>query len=182
MVKKAIALMKKEIGGLHEVAYLLAFFTFLSQILAIFRDRVLAGNFGAGPLLDIYYASFKIPDAVFVSFASLVSASIIIPFIIEKEKKDKVSLDKFLSSIFSVFLFLLIFSSAIIFLFTPKILNFLFPIFAENGNLNLAILFTRIMLLQPILLGMSGFISGILQSRGRFFAFAISPILYIWVL
>lgn len=178
MVKKAIALMKKEIGGLHEVAYLLAFFTFLSQILAIFRDRVFAGNFGAGPLLDVYYASFKIPDAVFVSFASLVSASIIIPFIIEKGKEDKVALDRFLSSIFSVFLFLLFFSSVVVFFFTPKILNFLFPVFAVNGNLNLAVLFTRIMLLQPILLGMSGFISGILQSRGRFFAFALSPILY----
>ena len=39
--------------------------TFISKILGVMRDRVLAGEFGAGRTLDIYYASFRIPDLVF---------------------------------------------------------------------------------------------------------------------
>jgi putative peptidoglycan lipid II flippase len=178
MVKKVIALMKKEIGGLHEAAYLLAFFTFLSQVLAVVRDRILAGTFGAGPVLDVYYASFKIPDTVFVSLASLVSASIIIPFIIEKEKESKEALKKFLNSIFSSFSVLLIVSSFIIFCFTPQILRLLFPDFFVDFRGQEAVFFTRIMLIQPILLGLSNFISGAVQSRGRFFAYALSPLFY----
>ena len=44
--------------GLHQAAYILAFFAFGSQILAIVRDRLLAHNFGAGIELDLYYAAF----------------------------------------------------------------------------------------------------------------------------
>lgn len=178
MVKKVIALMKKEVGGLHEAAYLLAFFTFLSQVLAVVRDRILAGTFGAGSILDVYYASFKIPDTVFVSLASLVSASIIIPFIIEKEKDGKESVHKFLNSVFSCFFILLSISSLIIFFFTPQILKILFPDFFTDFRGQEAVFFTRIMLIQPILLGISNFISGAVQSRGRFFAYALSPLFY----
>jgi peptidoglycan biosynthesis protein MviN/MurJ (putative lipid II flippase) len=37
-------------------------FTFVSQLLGLIRDRILAHNIGAGPVLDIYYAAFRIPD------------------------------------------------------------------------------------------------------------------------
>ena len=37
----------------------------LSRILGLFRDRILASQFGAGDTLDIYYAAFRIPDLVY---------------------------------------------------------------------------------------------------------------------
>ncbi len=37
----------------------------VSRLLGILRDRVLAGEFGAGPQLDMYYAAFRIPDLIF---------------------------------------------------------------------------------------------------------------------
>ena len=55
-------MLHKEIRGLHEAAYLLAFFTFGSQIVALIRDRLLAHTFGAGETLDVFYAAFRIPD------------------------------------------------------------------------------------------------------------------------
>ena len=57
-------------------------FALLSQLLALIRDRLFAGTFGAGETLDIYYAAFRIPDFILITGASLVSVSILIPFLI----------------------------------------------------------------------------------------------------
>ena len=72
MVKRILSLLHKEVRGLHEAAYLLGFFALFSQLLALLRDRLLTGQFGAGEILDVYYAAFRIPDFIFVSIASIV--------------------------------------------------------------------------------------------------------------
>jgi putative peptidoglycan lipid II flippase len=79
MVKKLFKVFGGATDSIHEAAYLLGFFALLSQFLGLFRDRLLAHYFGAGQMLDIYYASFRIPDLIFATVASLVSASVIIP-------------------------------------------------------------------------------------------------------
>ena len=77
MVKKWFSFIGREIRGLHEAAYLLAIFALLSQVLGLVRDKLLAFTFGAGHSLDVYYAAFRIPDLLFASVGSLVSASIL---------------------------------------------------------------------------------------------------------
>src|SRR4030042_2607690 len=37
----------------------------VSRILGGLRDRILAGKFGAGDELDIYFAAFRIPDLIY---------------------------------------------------------------------------------------------------------------------
>jgi len=71
MVKKIFKLLNREISGLHEAAYLLGVFALFSHILALLRDRSLAHFFGAGETLDVYYASFRIPDFIFITVACL---------------------------------------------------------------------------------------------------------------
>ena len=80
MVKKLVQFVSKEIAGIHQAAYVIGFFTLMSQVLALFRDRILAHSFGAGTTLDMYYASFRVPDFVFATLASLVSVAVLIPF------------------------------------------------------------------------------------------------------
>jgi len=46
-------------------AIILAAASLASRILGLLRDRLLAGTFGAGDILDIYYAAFRIPDLVY---------------------------------------------------------------------------------------------------------------------
>ena len=98
MVRKIFQILGMEVSGIHQAAYLLGFFALLAQILALFRDRLLASSFGAGSVLDIYYAAFRIPDLIFVTIASLVSISILVPFFTEK-KENKEDLKKFIDSI-----------------------------------------------------------------------------------
>ena len=88
MVRRAIGFISGKISGLERAAFWLAVFSSLSLLLGFVRDRLLAHSFGAGQELDIYYAAFKIPDVLFATVASLVSASILVPVFIGKEKRE----------------------------------------------------------------------------------------------
>jgi len=127
MVKSILNALQREVRGLHEAAYLLAIFALASQILALIRDRIFTSQFGAGEVLDIYYAAFRIPDFIFVTVASLVSLSVLIPFLTEKIQVSKHGGITFINSIFSVFALLIIGVSAIAFVVIPDILPILFP-------------------------------------------------------
>lgn len=178
MVKKFFEMVGKEIVGLHEAAYLLAFFAFLSQILALVRDKLLAYNFGAGHILDIYYSAFRIPDLIFVSVASIVSASVLVPFFIDRFNNDSDKGRRFIDSIFSAFFFGIMVISIITYFLIPYITSILFPGFAQSEFLPDLILYSRILLLSPIFLGLSNFLSSITQMHKRFLIYALSPILY----
>lgn len=178
MVKNLFKMMGKEIGGLHEAAYLLGFFALLSQILALVRDKLLAYNFGADHTLDIYYSAFRIPDLIFVSVASIVSASVLVPFFLERFNKDTDNGKKFVDNIFSVFFLSIILISAIVYLFVPQLISILLPGFVNDPSLSELIFATRILLLSPIFLGISNFLSSITQMHRRFLVYALSPILY----
>ena len=49
------------IGG----ALLIAVFSLLSKIFGLVRERLIAHNFGASELSDIYYSAFRLPDLIF---------------------------------------------------------------------------------------------------------------------
>ncbi|MEK7101264.1 MAG: hypothetical protein AAB921_04170, partial [Patescibacteria group bacterium] len=74
MVSQLLKTITQPVRGLHQAAYLLASLTLASQLLALVRDRIFAHQFGAGEMLDLYYAAFRVPDLVFALVASRVSA------------------------------------------------------------------------------------------------------------
>ncbi len=178
MVKRFLQIMGKEISGLHEAAYLLAFFALLSQVLALIRDKILAYNFGAGHILDIYYSAFRIPDLIFVSIASIVSASVLVPFFIDRFYNDKDQGKRFIDSIFSVFFLSIIMVSIATYFLIPWLVKTLLPGFMNDPYLPELISATRILLLSPIFLGLSNFFSSITQMHKRFLIYALSPIVY----
>lgn len=178
MVKRIFNLIHKEINGLHEAAYLLGAFALLSQILALFRDRLLAHFFGAGAVLDTYYAAFRIPDIIFVAIASIVSVYVLIPFLAEKSGISKEAEKEFVSTIFSAFFLIIVTVSAIAFIFAPQLLKLFFPGLVDSANFTDLILLTRVLLLQPIFLGISNLFASITQVHRKFILYALSPILY----
>jgi putative peptidoglycan lipid II flippase len=178
MVKRIVRMVNGEIRGLHEAAYLLGGFALLSQLLALVRDRLLAASFGAGHTLDLYYAAFRIPDIIFVSIASLVSVYILIPFLAQKAQVGREAEKNFINSVFSVFTGGILAVSLVVFFFAPLLLRLFFPGLAESELFPELVLLTRIMLLQPIFLGLSNLFGSITQTHRRFLLYAISPLLY----
>jgi len=55
----------RESKSIVSAAIIIAAFSFLSRFVGLIRDRILAGEFGAGTVLDSYYAAFKVPDFLF---------------------------------------------------------------------------------------------------------------------
>ena len=178
MVKKVWDFFNKEWNGLHEAAYLLGFFAFLSQVLALVRDRILAHTFGASHSLDIYYAAFRIPDFIFVSLGSIVSLSVLIPFLLEQLDRSESEAKDFLSNLFSFFFLMIGGVCVIAFFLTPRLLPWLFPDYVSDPLYPELVAMTRILLLSPIFLGFSNFLASVTQIYKRFFIYALSPLLY----
>jgi putative peptidoglycan lipid II flippase len=147
----------------------------MSQILALLRYRVLAGAFGTGHILDIYYASFEIPDFIFATVASVVSISVLIPFITSRLEKSKEETKYFINTIFSFFSLLIVGVCIVVFIFMPYLAPKVFPGISDHATL---IKMARILLLSPILLGMSNFLASITQVGKRFLVYALCPIFY----
>lgn len=178
MVKRAFKIFHREISGLHEAAYLLAFFAILSQLLGLIRDRLLAYSFGASGTLDIYYAAFRIPDFIFVTAASIVSISVLVPFLIEKLDISHGDGKKFIDNIFSFFFILILGTSLLAYFLIPYLAPFIFSGLNESGKISELITIARILLLSPIFLGLSNFFTSITQVYRRFLIYALSPLLY----
>jgi len=177
MVRKALEVVYKEIRGLHQAAYVVALFTVGSQVLALVRDRLLAHQFGAGTELDLYYAAFRIPDLLYVLFASALSVYVLIPFVSEHlEKKGGLQAKRFLSQVYSLFLIAYGLLALTIGIFAPKLIPFVFPGFVEHTE-QLTLLI-RVLLLQPLFLGVSSLCSVVTQLHKRFVLYALSPLVY----
>ncbi len=177
MIQRFFALFSSKIDGLHQAAYTIALFALFSQVLGLVRDRLLAHIFGASASLDVYYAAFRIPDVVFASVASFVSLFVLIPFLTKKMEDNKEEARRFLSEVTTVFTFFMVGVSAILWFCVPAISHLLYPGFSVAQNETL-ILLTRILLLSPIILGLSNIVASVTQVTKKFFVYAVSPIVY----
>jgi peptidoglycan biosynthesis protein MviN/MurJ (putative lipid II flippase) len=65
---------------------LLAIFSILSVLLGVVRDRLLATHVGVGPILDIYNASFRLPDFLYAMSLAFVTAGTVVPFLTVENK------------------------------------------------------------------------------------------------
>jgi len=178
-MQKILRIFSKEYGNINQAALLLGSFTLLSQILALFRDRNIAHFIGPSPQLDAYYAAFRVPDLIFISIASLASITVLIPFIVEKMSGDKVTDEarKLLNNVFTVFFITMVVISVIAFFVMPYLISFIAPGFPPIMQTKV-ILFSRIMLLSPILMGLSNLFGTITQLFRKFFIYSLSPIFY----
>ncbi len=175
MVRKLLERIAAPVRGLHQAAYLLAALTLASQALALLRDRTFAHLFGAGHTLDLYYAAFRVPDLVFALVSSLVSAYILIPRITGVSREEAGAL---LSQAAS---FLLVAGGAlclVLAVFMPHILFALYPGFANAPDASSFVFLARLLLIQPILLGLSGVLGSVTQVERQFFLFSLAPVFY----
>lgn len=169
--------LNREVNSLNQAAFLLGLFSVLSQIIGFLRDRLLAHIFGVGAELDTYYAAFRIPDFLFVAVASIVSLSVLVPFIIEKDGKGKEELRRFIDSIFTFFSVLMLAAAVAAWFIIPALSSFLFRGMAA-GQILAVVSLSRLLLISPIVLGFSNLLGSLTQAYNRFLIYAFAPILY----
>ena len=157
---------------------MLAFFGGVSILLGIVRDRLLATFVGVGPVLDIYNASFRIPDLLYASILAFVTAGTVVPFLTKEDKHGK-NLDPRhkLSSITLFFGGFMAIVGIIIAATLPLYAKLIVPGFSLD-QLEQFIVTTRLLLVQPIFLGVISLISCFAQMKNQFLLYALSPLGY----
>ena len=186
MIKK---LFQGQINNITIAASLVAVSSLISRFLGIFRDRILAGEFGAGDILDVYYAAFRVPDLIFnLLVLGALSAGFIPVFTsllrnpLAKVKswaggeKNKEAWD-LVNDIFNILLIGLFIFCGLGIIFAPILTKLIAPGFNSEMQAMTSSL-TRIMFLSPLLLGISSVLGGVLQSFKRFFIYSLAPIMY----
>lgn len=166
-------------------AFILAVTGLASNVLGLYRERLIAGAFGAGYMTDAFYASFKLPDMIFNLLILGALSSAFIPVFVEKvtEKNDQ-DAQEVANSFMNFILLAAIAFGVIVYIAAPKLVPFLLPGFFQN-NVNvdfnlyeLTVNLTRIMILSPIFFSISGVFGGILNSYKRFVSYSLAPIIY----
>jgi putative peptidoglycan lipid II flippase len=180
-----MALKKLWYGSINNIgwaAVVVGVASFISRFLGVFRDHILAGQFGAGDELDIYYAAFRVPDLIFnLLVLGALSAGFIPIFVSLLNNYDEPANNhdawRFANLVISSLIVILLILSVVGIILAPQLLRLLTPGFSAD-KLATTVKLSRLMFLSPLLLGISGVVGGILQSFKNFFAYSLAPIFY----
>lgn len=162
----------------------------VSRLLGLLRERLIAGKFGASEQADIFYAAFAIPDFFYAILVMGAVTAAFIPVFTDYALKEKSGQIKILSrlepkseafqianSLLNLTVLFLGTVALAAFFLAPWIIDLIFPGFNPQAQA-LTVSLTRIMLVQPIILGISNLIGGILQSFRRFLSYCLAPVFY----
>lgn len=164
--------------NITSAAIILIAATFFAKITALFRDRILAGLFGAGRDLDIYYAAFRIPDFLFnILIIGALSSALIPIFADHWENKSKKEVWRFFNNVLCIFICALILAGALLAIFAPQLMRIIAPGF-KSQEMATVVLLTRIMFLSPLILAVSNIFGSLLQYFSKFLIYSFAPIMY----
>jgi putative peptidoglycan lipid II flippase len=105
----------------------------------------------------------------------VVSVYVLIPELARRSEEEQ---HRYLDAIIAAFFLLAAVLSVVAAFVAPAILSWLFPNIVAAGQLPQLVFLARIMLLQPILLGLSNIFAAVTQARHRYALYAMSPLLY----
>ena len=159
-------------------AFIISLSYFLSRVLGLVRDRLLASNFGVSAQTDAYTAAFRIPDLLFTLIVSGAFAVSFIPvFIGYLENKKDPEAWQVANSILNILMVVVGAASILAFVFAGQLVTLMAPGFDAYRH-ELTVNITRIMLFTPIFFVISSVFGAIQQSFNRFLIYAMSSLFY----
>jgi putative peptidoglycan lipid II flippase len=151
---------------------------FVSRLLGWVRIVVITHTFQAGPETEAFFAAFRLPDLVFQLVAAGALSSAVIPVVSALFATDENARAwRVVSTIANLMLVGLLVLGLVVLVAAPLIIPAITPGFSPE-KWSRTIDLTRIMILSPIFLALGSLVTSVLNSRGRFAASAIAPIVY----
>lgn len=163
-----------------KAAALLSGMSLASMFLSLFRERLLNANFGVlSQDLDAYRAAFKVPDFMFIVLVSGALSVTFIPVLTERlTKGNKKSAWDLSSSLVNFLAIMTAIATLVIIVFATPIVRYLIaPGMSPEGQ-ELAAQMMRIIAINPFLFSISAVLTSVQQAVGRFFFFALAPLIY----
>jgi putative peptidoglycan lipid II flippase len=152
----------------------------IAQLLGFLRTMMVNGNFPIiGPdSTDAYFAAFKIPDFFFYVLAAGVLGVAFIPILSEHmQKNDRRGVWTLANSLMNLMAVVMFVIGIFIFFFAEQLMHVVAPNLSPE-QLHNATMIMKLIAFNPLLFTLSGILTSAQQVFGRFFFFAVSPIVY----
>ena len=155
--------------GLREASLVLMCSYFASAVLGAVRQFLLNRQFGADETAGAYYAAARMPEILFTLVAGGALSSAFIPVLIGTRQADGEEAAQRLTSLVLTSLVLVLSVAALLGQIVAPwaVSGLLVPGYSDAGQAT-ATTVTRILLLQPVVLGVGSVITALLNSRNRF--------------
>jgi putative peptidoglycan lipid II flippase len=155
-----------------------SFFTIISRLLGYVRDILIAVFLGTGPLADIFFVAFRIPNTFRRLFSEGSFNAAFVPSYASELSQGKEKSHRFANSVFNLLILGLFFLVVVIEIFMPIFVFFIAPGFeADSEKMELAINLTRITFPFLLFISLASFFSAILNSHNRFAVASAAPII-----
>ena len=163
-------------GDLFKSFSVVGLWTLASRLLGFLRDILMANFLGASAAAEAFIIAFSLPNMFRRLFAEGAFNTAFIPMFSQKlsKKSDAV---KFASESLILLSILLLLTTAIAEIFMPALVFIMASGFSDDSRLDLAVGFGRVMFPYIILISISAFFGGILNSFNKFGAVAAAPLL-----
>ncbi|MDQ5951949.1 MAG: putative lipid flippase MurJ [Patescibacteria group bacterium] len=156
-------------------AVIVASFSLLSRLVGFARDRILAGVFGAGDSLDVYYAAFRIPDFIFQLIVIGALSACFIPVFTGYFGRDDKKAWRYTSNIVNILLVAFVVIAVAGALLAPVYTPYVVHGFSLEKQA-LVVQATRILFLGQTFFAISMVFGSVLQGAKRFVLYSFAPI------
>jgi putative peptidoglycan lipid II flippase len=177
--KKLLSKATKKLS-VGNAAALLMVTALLGQVLGFLRVKLVNANFDAlGPQsTDAFFAAFKIPDFFFYTVAAGALGVAFIPVLADRlENNDRKGAWELASSLLNLLALVMLVVGVAIFIFAEPLIHVVAP-GLEAEQLHNAVTIMRLISFNPFLFTITGILTATQQTVGRFFFYAIGPLLY----
>jgi putative peptidoglycan lipid II flippase len=172
---------KNKRGTIFNVATLLIATSIIGQILGFLRTKLVNSHF---PLIgpnstDAYFAAFTIPDLFFYTIAAGALGVAFMPVLSDYlHKHGRKAVWELTASFMNMLILFMLVVGVVILIFARPLVHIIVAPGLTPAQLNHATAIMRLLAFNPLLFTVSGVITSVQQTLGRFFFFAIAPISY----
>ncbi len=167
--------------SIGNAAALLVGTALLGQLLGFLRTKLVNRNFPlTGPhSTDAYFAAFNIPDFFFFTLAAGALGVAFMPVLSDHlHAGDRKGAWELSASLMNLLAIIMAVVGVIMLVFAKPLIKYLVAPGLSPENLDIAANIMRLLAFNPLLFTISGVLTSVQQSMGRFFFFAIAPLFY----
>jgi putative peptidoglycan lipid II flippase len=172
---------KKTRINIANVATLLVATSLVGQLLGFLRTKLVNRNFPTtGPgSTDAYFAAFNIPDFFFFTLAAGALGVAFMPVLSDHlHKGDRRGVWELSNSLMNLLAIVMAIVGVIMLVFAEPLIKHLVAPGLSPEQLDTAANIMRLLAFNPLLFTISGVLTSVQQTMGRFFFFAIAPLFY----
>ncbi len=172
---------KKKRISIGNVAALLIATSFTGQLLGFLRTKLVNANFPTiGPhSTDAYFAAFNIPDLFFFTLAAGALGVAFMPVLSDRlHLGDRKGVWELSASLMNLLAMIMGAVAIVILIFAKPLIQHVVAPGLSPPQVDTAATIMRLLAFNPFLFTISGILTSVQQTMGRFFFYAIAPLFY----